>query len=53
VCETWSFTLWEEHRFRAFENRVLRRIFRPKRDEVTGDWKNAIMRSCVLFTKYY
>jgi hypothetical protein len=37
-CETWSLTLWEEHRLRVFENRVLRRIFGPKRDEVTGGW---------------
>jgi hypothetical protein len=35
-CETWSLTFWEEHRLRVFENRVLRRIFGPKRDEVTG-----------------
>jgi hypothetical protein len=33
-----SLTLREEHRLRVFENRVLRRIFRPKRDEVTGGW---------------
>jgi hypothetical protein len=38
-CETWSLTLREEHRLREFENRVLRRIFGPKRDEVTGDWR--------------
>jgi hypothetical protein len=38
-CETWSWTLREEHRLRVFENRVLRRIFGPKRDEVTGDWR--------------
>jgi hypothetical protein len=38
-CETWSLTLREEHRLRVFENRVLRRIFTPKRDEVTGDWR--------------
>jgi hypothetical protein len=38
-CETWSLTLREEHRLRVFENRVLRRIFVPKRDEVTGDWR--------------
>jgi hypothetical protein len=38
-CETWSLTLWEEHRLRVFENRVLRRIFGPKRDEVTGEWR--------------
>jgi hypothetical protein len=34
-CETWSLTLREEHRLRVFENRVLRRIFGTKRDEVT------------------
>jgi hypothetical protein len=38
-CGTWSLTLREEHRLRVFENRVLRRIFGPKRDEVTGDWR--------------
>jgi hypothetical protein len=36
--ETWSLTLREEHRLRVFENRVLRRIFAPKRDELTGEW---------------
>jgi hypothetical protein len=36
-CETWSLILREESRLRVFENRVLRRIFGPKRDEVTGD----------------
>jgi hypothetical protein len=35
-CETWFLTLREEQRLRVFENRVLRRIFGPKRDEVTG-----------------
>jgi hypothetical protein len=39
VCETRSLTLREEHRLRVFENRVLRRIFGPKRDEVTGGWR--------------
>jgi hypothetical protein len=38
-CETWSLTLREEHRLRVFGNRVLRRIFGPKRDEVTGEWR--------------
>jgi hypothetical protein len=38
-CETSSHTLREEHRLRVFENRVLRRIFGPKRDEVTGEWR--------------
>jgi hypothetical protein len=36
-CETWSLTLREEHRLRVFENRVLRGIFGPKRDEVTRE----------------
>jgi hypothetical protein len=38
-CEAWCLTLREEHRLRVFENRVLRRIFGPKRDEVTGEWR--------------
>jgi hypothetical protein len=38
-CETWSLTLREEHRLRVLEKRVLRRIFGPKRDDVTGDWR--------------
>jgi hypothetical protein len=38
-CKTWSVILWEDHRLRVFENRVLRGIFGPKRDEVTGGWK--------------
>jgi len=38
-CETWSLTLREERRLRAFENRVLRRIFGPKRNEVTRQWR--------------
>jgi hypothetical protein len=37
--ESWSLTLREEHRLRVFENRVLRRIFGPKRDEVSGRWR--------------
>jgi hypothetical protein len=36
-CKTWSLTLREEHRLRVFQNRVLKRIFGPKRDEVTGE----------------
>jgi hypothetical protein len=44
-CETWSPTLREERRLRVFENRVLRRIFGPKRDKVTGNGENYIMRS--------
>jgi len=38
-CETWSLSLREEHRLRVFENRVLRRIFGPRRDEVTREWR--------------
>jgi hypothetical protein len=39
-CETWSLPLKEEQKLRVFENRVLRRIFGPKRDEVTGEWRS-------------
>jgi hypothetical protein len=38
-CETWSHTLKEESRLSVFENKVLRRIFGPKRDEVTWEWR--------------
>jgi hypothetical protein len=38
-CETWLLTLTEERRLRVFENRVLRRIFVPKWDELTGEWR--------------
>jgi hypothetical protein len=38
-CETWSLALKEKHRLRVFERRVLRRIFGPKRDEVTASWR--------------
>jgi hypothetical protein len=38
-CETWSLTVREEHKLRVFENRVLRRIFGPKRDGLTGRWR--------------
>jgi hypothetical protein len=38
-AKTWSLILREEHRLRVFENRVLRRIFGPKRVEVTGEWR--------------
>ena len=49
--ENWSFTLREERRLRAFENRVLRRIFGPKRDEVTSG-ENYIMRSLMNCTPH-
>jgi len=38
-CETWSLTLREERRLRVFENRVLSKVFGPKRDQVTGEWR--------------
>jgi hypothetical protein len=38
-CETWSFTMREELKLRVFKNRVLVRIFGPKREEVTGEWR--------------
>ena len=38
-CETWLFTLREKRKLRVFENMVLRRIFGPRRDEVTGEWR--------------
>ena len=38
-CETWSLTLREERKLRVFENKVLRRIFGPRRHDVTGKWR--------------
>jgi hypothetical protein len=38
-CETWSLSLWEEHGLRVLENEVLRKIFGPKREDVTGGWR--------------
>jgi uncharacterized membrane protein len=38
-CDTWSLTLREECRVRVFENRVFKRIFGPRRDKVTGEWR--------------
>jgi len=51
-CETWSLTLWEEHKLRVFENRVLRRIFGPKRDEVTGSGENYVTSSLMICTAH-
>jgi hypothetical protein len=48
-CDTWSLMLREEHRLRVFEDRALRRIFGPKRDEVTGGWRE--LHNEVLFAK--
>jgi hypothetical protein len=49
-CESWSLTLREECRLRVFENRVLRRIFGPKKDEVTGEWRR--LHSKELYALY-
>jgi len=49
-CEIWSLTLRKERRLRVFENRVLRRIFGPKRDEVTGEWRKLHTRSLMTCT---
>jgi len=53
-CETWSLTLRKERRQRAFENRVLRRIFGPKRGDVTGEWRklNYITRTLMTCTPH-
>ena len=51
-CETWSLTWREERRVRLSENRALRKIFVPKRDEVTGGGENYIMRSLMIFTTH-
>ena len=45
-CENWALTLREEHRLRVFENRVLRRIFGPKRDGITGEWRLPVLTLC-------
>ena len=51
-CETWSQTLREERRLWVFENRVLRRVFGLKRDEVTRNGENYIRRSLGIFSPY-
>ncbi len=51
-CETWSLTLREERRLRVIENRVLRRIFGPKRDGVTENGENYIMRTLMICTAH-
>ncbi|KAJ4448683.1 hypothetical protein ANN_00073 [Periplaneta americana] len=49
-CETWTLTLREEHRLKVFENKVLRKIFGAKRDEVTGEWRK--LHNAELHTLY-
>jgi hypothetical protein len=51
-CETWSLTLTEERNLKVFENRVLRRVFGPKKDELTGSGENYIMRSLIICTAH-
>jgi hypothetical protein len=51
-CGAWSLTLREEHRLKVFENRVLRRIFGPKRNEVTGEWRKFHIGKLHNFTHY-
>jgi hypothetical protein len=48
-CETWSLTLREDSRLKVFENRILRRIFGPKRDE-NGSGEGSTMRNFIVFT---
>jgi hypothetical protein len=50
-CENWSLTLREECRLRVFEIKVLRRIFGPKRDEVTGEWRR--LHNKELYALYF
>jgi len=50
VCETWPLTLREEYRLRVHNNRVLRGIFGPKTDEVTGEWRSYIVRRLMICT---
>jgi hypothetical protein len=50
-CKTWSLALSEERRLRVFEHRVLRRIFGPKRDEETGEWRRIYNKE--LYALYF
>jgi hypothetical protein len=52
-CETWSFTLREEHRLRVFADRVLRKTCGSKRDEVQESGEDYITRNFMILTKYY
>jgi hypothetical protein len=52
---TWSLPLREEYRLKVFENRVFKRIFGQRRDEMTGDWRklqNEEIHNSKPFTKY-
>jgi hypothetical protein len=50
-CESWLLTLREENRLRVLENKVLRRIFGPKRDQVTGEWRR--LHNKELYALYF
>jgi len=52
-CGTWWLTLREERRLRVFENRMLRRVFGPERDEVTGEWRRQHNKSLMSYTPYH
>jgi hypothetical protein len=52
-CETWSLTLREKPKLRVFENRVLRKIFGPKRDEVIGGWRKLYSFITCIFCTYH
>jgi len=51
-CETWSIVLREECRLRVFENRVLRRIFGPNEDEITGTGEDCVWMSFMFCTSH-
>jgi hypothetical protein len=55
ACDTWSLILREEHWHRLFKNRVLRRMFGPKREDVTGDWRKLKLDELhnLYITNYY
>ena len=50
MYKTWSLTLREEHRLRLFENKVLKKIFGAKRDEITGEWRK--LHNAELYALY-
>jgi hypothetical protein len=52
-CETWSVTLWEDHRLRVLEKRVLRKIFGCMREKVAGSWRRLHNEELVFLTKCY
>ena len=51
-CQSWSFTLRKEHRPRVFDSRVMKKIFGPKRGEVTGSREDYITSSFMIFTPH-